>query len=431
MKPRPGPPASSRSPVSWALYDWANSPFATVIQTFVFPTYFVHQIAHDADFGRAVWGTALSVAGLAMALAGPVLGAIADQSGRRKPWIAAGTLLCVAATVGLWAACVSGHPSIGWTLGLVALGTVGTEAAQIFYNAMLPDLVPVSRLGRWSGWGWAVGYAGGLASLGLVLVGLHQGINVEASFLLVAVWYLIFALPLFRWTTDAPATGKSWRAAIQDGVAQLGHSIRQARDHSRIVRFLIARMLYVDGLATLFAFSGIYAAGAFGFDEQAVVRFGLSINVAAALGAAAFGWVDDWLGSYRTILLSLGCLVLAVAAALLVRSSQGLLLAGLVVGVFVGPVQAASRSFMAHLSPPAQRNEMFGLFALSGRVTTFLGPLGVGWIAHSSGSLRVGMSLILVLLLAGLALMLAVPVGTNPSTRLRWWTPRPSGNIKA
>jgi UMF1 family MFS transporter len=409
MKERSAPSPSKQGPAAWALYDWANSPFATIIQTFVFPAYFIHRIAQDAALGSALWGTTLSLAGLAMALAGPVLGAIADQSGRRKPWIAAGTLLCVAATAGLWAVCSFGTSSLWLVLGLVALGTAGTEAAQIFYNAMLPELIPASRIGRWSGWGWAAGYAGGLACLGLVLVGLKGGIRVEASFLLVAVWYLVFAVPLLRWTPDAPATGKSWRAAIGDGVAQLAGSIRQARRHSQIIRFLIARMLYVDGLATLFAFGGIYAAGTFGMGEQQVVRFGLSLNVAAALGAVGFGWVDDHLGSYRTILLSLGCLVLAVAGALMVRSPQGLLLAGLVVGVFVGPVQAASRSFMARLAPPALRNEMFGLFALSGRLTAFLGPLGVGWVTHWSGSQRLGMSLILVLLLAGFGLMLTVP----------------------
>lgn len=420
MNNDPSPGYSRSALFSWAMYDWANSAFFAVIQTFVFATYFINSVAASETTGSNLWGNTISLAGLIIAVGGPILGAIADQTGRRKPWIAAFSLLCILATALLWYV-APGTEYLWLALGLIFLGTVGSECAIIFYNAMLPDLAPERVLGRWSGWAWGLGYAGGLACLLvalLVFIDVEQapfGLDtssaqhVRATFLLTAAWYLVFSLPLFLRTPDAPRTGVSLRKAVARGWKQLRASVRQVRQYRHIVRFLVARMIFIDALATVFAFGGIYAAGTFNMDATQVLTFGIGLNLTAGLGAVLFAWIDDRLGSRLTILVSLAGLIAMTSAVLLVRTETLFWVFGLTLGVFVGPVQAAGRSWMARAAPPDLRNQMFGLFALSGKVTAFMGPFLVGWLTWLGGSQRIGMSVIVVLFCLGLWLMLGVP----------------------
>jgi UMF1 family MFS transporter len=241
---------------------------------------------------------------------------------------------------------------------------------------------------------------------------------VRGTFVLVAVWYLVFALPLFLLTPDARAEGKALRRAVGDGLRQLRDSLRQVRAYAPILRFLVARMFFIDGLATIFAFGGVYAAGTFGMDEQKVLLFGIALNLTAGLGAAAFAWIDDWVGSKPTILFSLIGLIVPGTALLVVESDVLFWLFGVTLGVFVGPVQAASRSYMARAAPVHLRTQMFGLFAFSGKATAFLGPLLVGWVTGLFASQRAGMSVIIVFLLTGFVLMLTVPAPEPLRTRV-------------
>lgn len=196
---------------------------------------------------------------------------------------------------------------------------------------------------------------------------------------------------------------------------QLHTSIRQIRHYSPIVRFLIARIFYIEGLATLFTFGGVYAAGTFHMDGQHILIFSITLNITAALGAFVFAWIDDRIGSKPVILLSLiGLMIFSIA--ILTTETLTLFWAfGLLLGIFVGPVQAASRSFLAKIAPEALRNEMFGLFALSGKVTSFLGPLLVGWITYLSNSQRIGMGVIIIFFFIGFLCMLAVPNSNKQS----------------
>jgi MFS transporter, UMF1 family len=414
-------PATRRGLWSWALYDWANSGFSTVIQTFVFAAYFTRQVAVDEAVGTAQWGNMVSAAALVVALGGPVLGAMTDQDGRRKRWIVLLTVVCAIATALLW----SVRPAHGFVvraLVLVGVGTAATELASMLYNAMLPELAPADRIGRWSGWGWGLGYAGGLVCLvgALVLLGplgRRWGLDgesagpVRASFVLVAAWYLVFALPLFVFTHDRPRLAPPPGGALRAGLRQLGQSIRDVRRHALILRFLVARMLYTDGLATLFAFGGVFAAGTFGMTERQVLEFGIALNVTAGLGAAGFAWMDDQLGPKPTIVVALVGLIVAGTGMLVVRPLALFWAFGLALGLFVGPAQAASRTLMAELAPAALRNQMFGLYAFSGKATAFIGPLLVGWVTWWTGSQRAGMGTIIVLLALGLALLAWVPAG--------------------
>lgn len=405
---------------SWALYDWANSAFFAVIQTFVFATYFVSSIAISDASGSAYWGNTIGAAGLVIAVFGPVLGSIADQTGRRKPWILGFSLLCILATGLLWFVAPSNEYLL-LALVLIFLGTIGSEAAIIFYNAMLPTLTENERMGRWSGWAWGLGYAGGLVCLVVALFVFIQvdsppfGLDtasaehVRATFVLVAVWYLIFSIPLFISTPDLERKSVGISKAVRNGWKQLKTSVKNVRQYKPIIRFLIARMIFIDALATVFAFGGIYAAGTFDMNEQDVMIFGIGLNLTAGLGAALFAWIDDWIGSKKTILLSLGGLIITTTTVLLVTAELWFWVFGLLLGVFVGPVQAASRTYMGRIAPEKLRNQMFGLFALSGKVTAFIGPFLVGWLSYIAGSQRIGMSVIVLFFVIGLILMFGVP----------------------
>lgn len=416
-------PSSRSGLIAWAMYDWANSAFAAVIQTFVFAAYFTNQVASSPTLGSTLWGNTIGAAGLLVAVGGPILGAVADQTGRRKPWIVAFTILSVLTTALLWFVTPSTE-RVWMALVLVAVGTVGFEYATIFYNAMLPSLSPRDQLGRWSGWSWGLGYVGGLACLIVALfvfisadaswAGFDRASaeHVRATFVMVAAWYLLFALPLFFITPDERGTGLSASTAVRDGLRQLARSLRQARQYGHILRFLIARMIYIDGLATVFAFGGVYAAGTFKMSEEQVLLFGIGIHVTAAIGAAAFAWIDDWIGGKRTILLSLVGLLASGTLILVVESTRMFWVFGMLLGVFVGPAQAASRSLMARVAPEHLRTEMFGLYAFSGKATAFLGPLLVGWTTYATGNQRLGMGTVLVFFTVGFVLMLTVPRDT-------------------
>ncbi len=405
-----------RALFSWCLFDWANSAFPTVITTFVFATYFTTTVAESTIAGTAAWGHAQSLAALIIALLGPALGAIADRGGRRKPWLLAFTALCVAACVGLWFT----QPERGdviWALTFVVLGTVGFEIGMVFYNALLPEIAAPERLGRLSGWGWGMGYAGGLACLSVALMGFIQtdapwfGLAagtaepVQATTLLVAAWVSLFALPLFLWTPDKPR-GERTMEALRNGLVTLVNTLCNIRQYAQTSRFLLARMIYIDGLNTLFAFGGIYAAGTFGMALEEVILFGIAINVTAGIGAACFAWLDDNIGPKRTILIALGGLIGFGGALLLASGKVWFWALALPLGLFVGPAQAASRSFMARLAPPHMRAEMFGLFAFSGKVTAFLGPLFLAWATLAFDSQRAGMATIIVFLAVGFVLLL-------------------------
>ncbi|SDG22906.1 MFS transporter, UMF1 family [Limimonas halophila] len=402
---------------AWCLFDWASSAWPTVVMSFVFAAYVTREVAPNSDVGTAWWGTGTAVAGVVIALVSPVVGAIADRAGPRKPWVA-GFLVV---TVAMAAALFTIRPEPGYLLQAVILAGIGGaafEIGQVFYNAMLADVAPRHMLGRVSGWAWATGYAGGLACLGTCLGLLvlpaqpllpldpETAEPVRATGIVVAVWFAVFALPFLLLTPDRPARDQPFGRTAREGVAQLRRSLADLRRrYRRIAHFLIARMIYTDGLNTLFAFGGVYAAGTFDMGFRDILMFGIAMNVAAGIGAFGFAWVDDWLGSKRTIVISLFGLMLFGGAALLVRTPTGLYVAGCALGTFVGPVQAASRSLMSRITPDAVRTEMFGLYAMSGKITAFAGPAVVGWVTYLAGSQRAGMATLLGFFLVGLALL--------------------------
>jgi len=405
--------------LSWALFGWANSPVPTLIITFIFPAYFSRAFVGDEVRGQALWGYGVAVSSLVLAVLSPLLGAIADAAGRRKPWLLAFSALCVVACAALWFV-RPGTGAVAASLLLVGLANIGYGFGVVFNNAMLPDLVPADRVGRWSGWAWALGYAGGLAGLVIALVGFVNadkpwlGLNpgsgdaVRVVGPLVALWFVLFGWPIFAFTTDRAASGLGIRAASRLGIKSLGRTLASLRRHGNIARFLLAQMIYSDGLVAIFTFGGVYAAGAFHMSIAEVTEFGVLLNVTAGLGTLAFAWVDDWLGSKRTVLISLAGLIAASTAAILVDRIIWFWIAGGVLGFFVGPPQSASRSLMARLAPAGQETQFFGLYALSGRSTAFMGPAVVGTVTALFDSQRAGLASLIAFFILGFILMMGV-----------------------
>ena len=412
-----GNPIRRREVVSWALYDFANSPFTTLVVTFVYATYFTQAIADDPIHGTALWSRAVTITAIVVALCSPVLGALADRGGFRKLFLVLSTLVCAAATALLYRV-LPGEVVMALVLFVVA--NVAYEFGTVFYNAFLPDVAPEGRIGRVSGFGWGLGYFGGLVALAAALVTLVQpetpwfgfsteaGENVRATNLLVAVWFLVFSLPLFVWVKEDKSRVSAPGRVVAETLTQLRRTFGEIRRYRQTVRFLVARLIYNDGLVTVFAFGGIYAAETFGFTLEDVLLFGIVINVAAGTGAILMGIVDDRIGGKRTILFSLVGLIGATALAVTATNEVWLWVAGILIGIFAGPNQSASRSLMGRFVPRAVENEFFGFFAFSGKLTAFIGPLLLGILTDVSGSQRVGVSIVLVLFAIGLALLLTV-----------------------
>ncbi len=411
---------AGRGPIlAWCFFDWANSSFPTVIITAVFAAYFTEVVAEDREIGTGQWGLAVSLSALAVAALAPVLGAIADRGGRRKPWIVLFTVVCVIAGAALWTV----QPEaafVAMALIFVGLANAAFELGQVFYNAMLPDIAPRRMMGRVSGWAWACGYFGAIFCLAAVLflfvlpeqppLGLdkerYEHIRVCGPF--VALWFAVFAWPILLFTPDRPSNRQPLGQSVREGLSQLWKTFKELRRYRNIAVFLIARMIYIDGLTTLFAFGGIYAAGAFDMDPKEILIFFILLNVTSGIGAAVFAWVDDWIGSRRTILIAVASLFVFSAIILLIESKTWFYVLASIIGIFIGPAQAASRTLMARLAPPAMMTEMFGLFALTGKATAFIGPALVGWVTVWADSQRAGMATILAFFLVGLLLMLPV-----------------------
>jgi UMF1 family MFS transporter len=411
------PTATARAIAAWVAYDWAFGAFTTVVTSFVFAAYFTRAVAADPVVGAAQWSAAQALAGLVIALLAVPLGAVADAGGRRRGMLAVATGVMVVATAGLWFA----RPGSGIVpaLPLVALATVAFEVGLVFYNAMLPALAAGRRLGRLSMLAWGAGYAGGLCCLVLCLVVLIRpdpplfGLDrsgaghIRATALLAAGWIALFGWPACVFVPD-PAPPTAWRVAVRAGARRLSALLLDLRGRPAVGRFLLARLLYTDGLTTLFAFGGIYAAGTFGLSAAQVLLFGIGLNVSAGLGAAGFALIEDRIGQRATILVCLLALI-ALGAPLLVIHDRTLFWGlGIALGTFVGPAQAAGRSLMARLAPRGAEAGYFGLLALSGRVTGFAGPLALGAAMAVFGSQRAGMAVIVAFLAAGAVVLATV-----------------------
>ncbi|GLK79404.1 MFS transporter [Methylopila turkensis] len=444
-------PAPRRAVWAWAMFDAATQPIFTLIATFVFAPFFAAQIAENPAEGQAAWGFAAGAAGFAIGMLSPPLGAIADRTGRRKLWLAAFSVPLVLGCWALWFAEPGAPYAMAFALGGFAVATIGAECATAFTNAMMPSLARPEALGRLSGLGWALGYVGGLVALvfalfflsadprdGETLIGIaplfgldprsFEGDRAVGPF--AALWYLVLVTPLFLFAPDEPR-GMPIRQAVRAGLADLKRTILDLRGSRDLALFLLAHMLYVDGLTALFAFGGIYGAGALGWGVIELGVFGILVIVSGVVGALVGGWLDDRIGPQKVVAGSLALLVASAVVIVSIERARVLFVVpvappvaddalfgstperlfvavALVLGAAGGPLQAASRTMLVKLAPPDKLTQAFGLFALSGKVTSFLGPTLVAIVTVLTDSQRVGVAVLMGFFLAGGALLSAV-----------------------
>ena len=440
--------ASKLGQFSWALFDWANQPFFTIVTTFIFAPYFANVMVGDPVKGQAAWAFTQSTSGVLIALMSPFLGAMADAGGRRKPYIFTFQLLLVLGCAALWWAYPGRPDLIGPISWAVVVATIGAEMSIVFNNAQLPHIVRRERMGWLSGFGWGLGYCGGLIALFAVLAvsmpamfGLGAGdgrplfgLDPETHELerLVGpasvLWLALFVIPMFLFTPDTAKQRISLLQAARQGGWSLVDTVMRLGRFKNALLYLTAFMLYNDGLAAIIAFGGVYAAAIFGWNTVTLGIFGIILTVFAIPGAFLGGKLDDRLGSKRTVQLAIVGVIVATigivgvsadrvlffvpAAELsptrgLFGSTQEKVVMGfaLLLGFCMGPMQAASRTLIGRLAPEGMTGEFFGLFALSGRATAWMAPLAIGIITEVTDSNRLGVACVLIFLVLGFVLL--------------------------
>ncbi|MBO0662126.1 MFS transporter [Jiella sp. MQZ9-1] len=434
-------------------FDFAAQPFFTVVITFVFGPYFVSQLAPDPATGQKWWALAATLAGIFVALGSPFLGTVADRAGPRKPWIAAFAVVKISALCLLWFA--APRSSLLLAALLIVLATVAAEFSIVFNDAMMPRLLKNDEIGRVSNVAWGLGYAGGIVFLiaalaclagsketGLTLLGLTPAFGLDpalgegsrATAPLAALWYVVFILPMFVVTPDRPR-GESVVAAMRQGLGDLAATFREIRQRRALFHFLIARMIYQDGVNALLVLGGAFAAGMFGWSITESGLFGIILNVVAIPGCFLAGMLDARLGSKAVVIMAIGCLCLATIGIVSTSPDSTLfglltfappadgtglfesgaeksyIVFGLLIGVAFGPIQASSRSWMAKSVSAAEAGRYFGFYAFIGRATSFLAPAAVSAATAFAAqrfdpvaASRIGMASLIVFFLVGLAL---------------------------
>lgn len=416
-------PASRWKVASWALWDWGTQPFATVITTFVFSVYITSQSFGEKTHTSLALAWATGLAGLFIALLAPVLGQGADRSGRRMFHLRWQTYLLAGISAALWF--VRPEPSY-LLLGLVLLaaGNVVAEIANVNYYAAIDQVATPRTVGRVSGIGWGLGYLGGITIL-LVVVGLRgsdfDADDVRFAMLVCGAWTAVFCIPIFLALRDRPVHNPPPRQGVVEAYRLLFSSLGKLyRSSPQTVYFLLASALFRDGLAGVFTFGAVLAAGTFGFKTGEVIIFGIVANVLAGVSTMLFGLLDDRIGPKKVIMISLGCLV-TLGALIFILHDGGkpvFWVCGLALTLFVGPAQSASRSFLARAIPEGRSGEIFGLYATTGRAVSFFAPTAFG-LAILAGSRLAGVEDaqyfgilgIVLVLLAGLLVMIPVKEG--------------------
>ncbi|MEM9583901.1 MAG: MFS transporter [Pseudomonadota bacterium] len=442
----------------WMMFDWASQPYNTLLLTFIFGPYFAEILSDrltsegwaegDANAqAQAVWGWALAISGGLIAIMAPVLGALADSSGRRLPYIWCFSALYVIGASGLWLA-VPDSFSVPLVLGFFIIGLIGMEFATIFTNAMLPDLGPREEIGRLSGSGWAVGYMGGLVALILTLCFLAEngagrtligwapafGLDAEARegtrsvgpFM--ALWYVVFMIPFVLWVKEAPAPRIAVRNTVGRAIGDLGRTLKRLPQSPSLSAYLGSSMLYRDALNGMYTFGGVYAGGVLGWSVVDIGVFGILAVIFGAIFAFIGGRADSRFGPKPVIVASILALIVAAIGIVSISpqsafgipvstadifasfsaSDLAFYLCGCVVGAAGGTVQAASRTMLVRQANPDRMTEAFGLYALAGKATAFLAPALIALVTSMSDSQRIGVTPVIALFLLGLILLLWV-----------------------
>ena len=400
---------------NFALYDFANSAFTTIIITFIFATYFAKQIAPNPILGQSYWGWTIGMTGLLVALIGPLIGSFADKKNCTEFFIKLFTIICIILTSFLWFAKPS-EKYLLYTLLVVASANFFYELSLIFYNSILKRISNSNNLGKSSGFSFALGYIGGILILIICIkvfidnevlpfgLSKENSENIRATSIVVALWYLIFSIPFLF----------SLKKKIKNKIERSSNNIKKIKNLfwdkglNNLGKFLLARMLYADGLNAIIIMGGIFAVGVFNLEIKDLLVLSVLMNITAFIGAIIGGYANDKFSSKSVIIFSLLGLIFSSAIILFIKTKIFFLIFASINGFFIGPIQSASRVFITKSIDENNQASGFGLFALSGKLTSFIGPLLVSTLTYISNSQRIGFSAAIILLLIGLLILLKV-----------------------
>ena len=400
---------------NFALYDFANSAFTTIIITFIFSTYFAKQIAPNPVLGQSYWGWTIGFTGLLVALIGPLIGSFADKKNCTEFFIKLFTIICIILTSFLWFSKPS-EKYLLYTLIIVALANFFYELSLIFYNSILKRISNYNNLGKSSGFSFALGYIGGILILIVCIkifidndvlpfgLSKENSENIRATSIVVALWYLFFSIPFLF----------SLKKKIKNKIEKSSNNIKKIKNLfwdkglNNLGKFLLARMLYADGLNAIIIMGGIFAVGVFNLEIKDLLVLSVLMNITAFIGAIIGGYANDKFSSKSVIIFSLLGLIFSSAIILFIKTKIFFLIFASINGFFIGPIQSASRVFITKSIDENNQASGFGLFALSGKLTSFIGPLLVSTLTYISNSQRIGFSAAIILLLIGLLILLKV-----------------------
>ena len=419
-----------RTIFSWSIYDFANQPFTTIVITFIYSTFFASTIfIGSEEAGVSLWGKAITISSLIVACLSPLMGAIADNGGYRKLFLVFWTWICIIFSMLLY---IPVRGDVFLALLFFCIANIGFEMGGVFLNAYLPEISPKNKIGRISGYGWSFGYVGGLIALAicyLILIVPNHPINPFTGALLnkdtyehiriinifIAIWFAIFSIPTFLYVKVNKKNNKVNKKKISDSIKTLRRTFYEIKRYKQIVRFLFARIIYNDAIITVIAFGGPYAYTQFGFDMDTngkLMIFGIVLNVFAGIGAFLLGFLDDYIGGKKTIQITnfgfIIALLIAFIAPQLENGETYFWISGILVGIFMGPNQAASRSLMGRMIPKNKENEFYGFFAFSGKATAFLGPLLFTLVIDYTHDMKWSMLMLAMLFLIGMIILSGV-----------------------
>ena len=405
-----------RGVIGYALYDWACSPVPTLHATFIFAVYFTTQVSPEN--GTAYWGYMTALASLSVAIIAPFLGGLADAKSIRKLMLLIFTLIGGFSTLFLW----NILPQSSFMMQALIVSFISIFAMEltfVFYNSLLSSVAKPNQIGFVSGISWGFGYFGAIVCLILALFIFIQakeppfGLSwddagpVRATMILAGIWLFIFSIPAFLFINEEKIDVEK-----NSPIKRLIDGFKIIIEIPGLLRFMIARMLYTDGLTVVFAFAGIYAAKVFGFAQDKVIIFAIAVNLFCGIGAIAGGFIEDRIGAFKTVRISLFLLLILGTGILLAPTEVWFWVFGLLVGIFIGPVQSSSRSLVAQYAPSKNRAQIFGFYMFAGKSTSFLGPAIYGWLVFTTGIERAGMLIVLVFFIAGI-----VVLGTKGPTK--------------
>ena len=409
-----------RTIFSWSIYDFANQPFTTITITFIYSVFFAKFIfTGEFKEGTELWAMAITISSLIIASLSPIMGAIADNGGYRKLFLIFWTWVCIIFSFCLY------FPTQGDVFNALlffCIANIGFEMGGVFLNAYLPEIAPKDKIGRISGYGWSFGYIGGLVALGVCyalfmspsspiieFLDLETGENYRIINVFIAIWFAIFSIPTFLYVKDNRKKKKLSKKIISDSFKNIKQTFNQIKKYKELTKFLIARIVYNDAIITVIFFGGQYATDQFKFETGELFLFAIVLNVFAGIGAFLLGFLDDILGGKKTIQITnfgfvIACLI-AFLAPLFIYGESLFWFAGCLIGIFMGPNQASSRSLMGRLIPKSKENEFYGFFAFSGKATAFLGPLLFQQVLHYTGIMRWSILMIALLFVIGILLL--------------------------